>query len=60
VMRAKAVQLALYRLAWANLQGLADDRLDLVGAAFHYVGANQTIAPADLLNAAQLRGLING
>ncbi|MCW2524064.1 MAG: ATP-dependent helicase [Frankiales bacterium] len=58
--QAKAVQLALYRLAWAQLQGIDDSDLHRVGAAFHYVGANRTVAPADLLDASQLRRLING
>jgi DNA helicase-2/ATP-dependent DNA helicase PcrA len=57
---AKAVQLALYRLAWAHLQGLEDADLDQVSAAFYYVGADATVAPADLLSAEQLRLLING
>ena len=55
---AQAVQLALYRLAWARLIGLADADLDQVQAAFHYVGANRTVAPVDLLDADQLRALI--
>jgi DNA helicase-2/ATP-dependent DNA helicase PcrA len=57
---AKAVQLALYRLAWADLRGIPDAELDSVGAAFYYVGANRTVAPANLLDAGQLRELING
>jgi DNA helicase-2/ATP-dependent DNA helicase PcrA len=58
--RAKAVQLALYRLAWAELRGIPDGELSRVGAAFHYVEANLTVAPADLLDADQLRRLIDG
>ncbi len=58
--QAKAVQLALYRLAWASLQGLPDAEVGSVGAAFYYVGAEVTVAPANLLDAAQLRELING
>jgi DNA helicase-2/ATP-dependent DNA helicase PcrA len=57
---AKAVQLALYRLAWADLRGIPDTELDSVGAAFYYVGAGRTVAPANLLDARQLRKLING
>jgi DNA helicase-2/ATP-dependent DNA helicase PcrA len=57
---ASAVQLALYRLAWAGLRGIEDHDLDRVGAAFHYVPAGLTVAPADLLGARQLRELING
>ncbi|HEV2885675.1 MAG TPA: ATP-dependent DNA helicase [Jatrophihabitans sp.] len=57
---AKAVQLALYRLAWAAIRGVPDTELDSIGAAFYYVGADLTVAPADLLDAGQLRELING
>jgi ATP-dependent DNA helicase UvrD/PcrA len=57
---AKAVQLALYRLAWADTRGIPDTELDSVGAAFYYVGAGRTVAPANLLDARQLRELING
>ena len=57
---AKAVQLALYRLAWAAIRGIPDTELDSVGAAFYYVGAGLTVAPANLLDAAQLRELVNG
>ena len=56
--RAKAVQLAIYRLAWAALRGIGDSELHTVGAAFYYVGAGVTVAPADLLDAGQLRELI--
>ncbi|HEX8306159.1 MAG TPA: ATP-dependent DNA helicase [Jatrophihabitans sp.] len=57
---AKAVQLALYRLAWAAIRGIPDSELGSVGAAFYYVGADRTVAPANLLDAGQLRELING
>jgi DNA helicase-2/ATP-dependent DNA helicase PcrA len=57
---AKAVQLALYRLAWAAIRGVPDAELDTVGAAFYYVGAGLTVAPTNLLNARQLRELVNG
>src|SRR5690606_8401939 len=50
--RAAAVQLATYRLAWADLSGTP---LDRVGAAFHYVRVNQTVRPVDLLDASGLR-----
>ncbi len=59
-LSSRAVQLALYRLAWAAIQGIDDSALDTVGAAFHYVAAGTTIAPADLLSAGQLRELVNG
>ena len=47
-----AVQLAAYRLAWARLCGIGDDDLHRVQAAFHYVRSNETVQPADLLDAA--------
>lgn len=50
-----AVQLAAYRLAWANIVGCEPSR---VRAAFHYVAANLTVAPADLLDEAGLIALI--
>ncbi|MFC0037568.1 ATP-dependent DNA helicase [Actinomadura rayongensis] len=52
---AAAVQLAAYRLAWAELTGVP---LERVSAAFHYVRANRTIRPADLLDAAGLAALL--
>jgi DNA helicase II / ATP-dependent DNA helicase PcrA len=45
--RVAAVQLAAYRLAWAQLTGVDVDR---VSAAFHYVAADVTVRPADLLD----------
>ncbi|HEY2041445.1 MAG TPA: UvrD-helicase domain-containing protein [Jatrophihabitans sp.] len=56
----KAVQLAVYRLAWAALRGIDGAALDSVGAAFYYVGADVTVSPADLLSSEELRMLING
>ncbi|MFC4532433.1 UvrD-helicase domain-containing protein [Sphaerisporangium dianthi] len=53
--RAASVQLAAYRLAWAHLAGVPVDK---VGAAFHYVRANETVRPVDLLDAAGLVRLI--
>ena len=50
-----AVQLALYRLAWAKLQGID---LLRVSAAFHYVPTGLTDRPADLLDEAGLIALI--
>ncbi|GAA5158643.1 ATP-dependent DNA helicase [Pseudonocardia eucalypti] len=52
---ALAVQLAAYRLAWA---ALADCPVDRVRAAFHYVRADVTLRPADLLDADGLRRLL--
>ncbi|MEV0725553.1 UvrD-helicase domain-containing protein [Micromonospora purpureochromogenes] len=52
-----AVQLAVYRLAWAELAGVPVDR---VGAAFHYVREGVTVRPTDLLDADGLTALIGG
>jgi DNA helicase-2/ATP-dependent DNA helicase PcrA len=54
---ALSVQLAAYRLAWAALAGCPVER---VRAAFHYVRADVTLSPADLLDAAGLRALLRG
>ncbi|GAA2713696.1 ATP-dependent helicase [Micromonospora olivasterospora] len=54
---AAAVQLAVYRLAWAELAGVPVDR---VGAAFHYVRDGVTVRPADLLDVDGLTRLITG
>jgi DNA helicase-2/ATP-dependent DNA helicase PcrA len=53
--RFASVQLAAYRLAWAELVGVP---VDQVSAAFHYVRANVTVRPADLLDAAGLAALL--
>jgi DNA helicase-2/ATP-dependent DNA helicase PcrA len=53
--RAASVQLAAYRLAWAHLAGVP---LDRVSAAFHYVRANRTVRPVDLLDADGLVALV--
>ncbi|MEV5568671.1 ATP-dependent DNA helicase [Spirillospora sp. NPDC052269] len=53
---AAAVQLAAYRVAWAELAGVP---LEQVSAAFHYVKANHTIRPADLLDVAGLAALLD-
>ena len=52
---ALAVQLAAYRLAWADLAGVPPER---VRAAFHFVRADVTLRPADLLDAEGLRALL--
>ncbi|ASO18583.1 DNA helicase-2/ATP-dependent DNA helicase PcrA [Actinoalloteichus hoggarensis] len=52
---ALAVQLAAYRLAWA---ALSNTPLVQVRAAFHYVRADRTVRPADLLDAEGLRALL--
>jgi DNA helicase-2/ATP-dependent DNA helicase PcrA len=53
---AASVQLAAYRLAWAELSGTP---VEAVRAAFHYVRLDRTTAPVDLLDAAQLRELVD-
>ncbi|WP_300609860.1 ATP-dependent DNA helicase [Trebonia sp.] len=53
---AVAVQLAAYRLAWAALADVAQDR---VRAAFYYVRHDLTVRPADLLDEAGLVALID-
>lgn len=52
---AVGVQLAMYRLAWANLAGVAPAR---VRAAFHYVKDNATLNPADLMAEPELERLL--
>jgi DNA helicase-2/ATP-dependent DNA helicase PcrA len=54
---AAAVQLAAYRIAWAELAGVP---VEQVTAGFHYVRDGQTVRPADLLDAAQLVDLVAG
>jgi DNA helicase II / ATP-dependent DNA helicase PcrA len=51
-----AVQLAVYRLAWAKLQGIP---VEHVAAAFHYVPTNTTDRRANLLSEAQLIDLLS-
>ena len=50
-----AIQLALYRLAWAKLQGVG---VNSVKAAFHYVPTGITDSPADLLDEPGLIALL--
>ncbi|MQA87769.1 MAG: AAA family ATPase [Streptosporangiales bacterium] len=52
---AAAVQLAAYRLAWAEL---ADVPVERVRAAFYYVRTGETVRPVDLLDAAGLAALV--
>lgn len=63
--RAVAMQLAAYRLAWAELmsarmvaRGEPPVALERVRAAFHYVRTARTISPADLPDAGDLVRLI--
>ena len=50
-----AIQLALYRLAFAKLNGIS---LDRVSAGFHYINENVTVRPSDLLDESELIELI--
>ncbi|MBT0994470.1 DEAD/DEAH box helicase [Cellulomonas sp. DKR-3] len=52
---AREIQLAVYRLAWSRWSGLP---LDRVGAAFHYVAANETVRPRTLLGEAEIEALL--
>lgn len=52
---AAAVQLAAYRLAWAELAAVP---VEHVRAAFHYVRDGVTVRPADLLDVAGLTALV--
>ena len=54
-LRAKAVQLAAYRLAWARLKGVP---VDEVRAAFFYVADNQVVRPHDLGSAQELEQIV--
>ena len=51
-----AVQLAVYRLAWAKLKGIDSAH---VSAAFHYVPSGQTDRSADLLTETELIKLLS-
>jgi DNA helicase-2/ATP-dependent DNA helicase PcrA len=54
---ADPLQLALYRLAWAELTGTP---LHRVRAVFHYVRSGQTVEPDDLPDRAELERIISG
>ena len=51
-----AIQLAMYRLAWAQLSGTD---ISKISAAFHYVPTSVTDRPADLLDEMALIELIS-
>ncbi|WP_174566211.1 PD-(D/E)XK nuclease family protein, partial [Nocardia pseudovaccinii] len=60
---AVAMQLAVYRLAWARLMAARDhgteaEMLERIGAAFHYVRTGRTIAPVELPGPGELAELI--
>ncbi|RNL77270.1 ATP-dependent helicase [Nocardioides marmorisolisilvae] len=52
---ADPLQLAVYRLAWAELVGVPVEK---VSAAFHYVRTGETVEPDDLLDRPGLEGLL--
>jgi DNA helicase II / ATP-dependent DNA helicase PcrA len=54
---ADPLQLAVYRLAWAELTGTP---LDRVRAVFHYVRSGQTVEPDDLPGRAELERIVRG
>lgn len=54
-LQTKAVQLAVYRLAWSRLKGVP---LEDVRAAFYYVSENLVVRPHDLGSAGQLEKII--
>jgi DNA helicase-2/ATP-dependent DNA helicase PcrA len=56
-MRQAAVQLAVYRLAWAALSGCPQSS---VRTAFHYVRTGTTVTPDELPDAAELAVLLAG
>jgi DNA helicase-2/ATP-dependent DNA helicase PcrA len=53
--KSAAIQLAVYRLAWATLQNI---ELEKVSAAFHYVPTSITDRPADLMGRDELIALL--
>jgi len=53
---ADPLQLAIYRVAWAELSGMP---LDRVRAAFYYVRSGNVVAPLDLLERAELERLVS-
>jgi DNA helicase-2/ATP-dependent DNA helicase PcrA len=55
-LRHAAVQLAVYRLAWASLAGCREDK---VRAAFHYIRSGHTVSPDFLPGADDLAALLD-
>ena len=53
--RHAAIQLAVYRLAWAGLRGCP---VESVRAAFHYVRSGVTVMPDSLPDAEELAALL--
>jgi DNA helicase-2/ATP-dependent DNA helicase PcrA len=54
-LKTRAVQLAVYRLAWARLKGVP---LEHVSAAFYYVADDAVVRPHDLGTAEELENII--
>jgi DNA helicase-2/ATP-dependent DNA helicase PcrA len=54
---ADPLQLAIYRTAWAQIAGVAEES---VGAAFYYVGSGTVERPAALPSGAELERLLTG
>ncbi|WP_297793391.1 ATP-dependent DNA helicase [Mycobacterium sp.] len=54
-LRQAAVQLAVYRMAWAALAGVPEST---VRTAFYYVRARTTVVPDELPSAAEVAGLL--
>ncbi|HET8878582.1 MAG TPA: 3'-5' exonuclease, partial [Arthrobacter sp.] len=54
-LRTRAVQLAVYRLAWSRLKGVP---LEDVRAAFYYVADDAVVRPHDLGSAAELERIV--
>ncbi len=54
-LRTRAVQLAVYRLAWSRFKGVP---LEDVRAAFFYVADNEIVRPHDLGTAEQLEAIV--
>ncbi len=55
-LQLNAVQLAVYRLAWAGLRGCP---VSSVRAVFHYVRSGRTIVPDALLSAEEVAELMD-
>ncbi len=53
--KSAALQLAMYRIAWAKLSG---SDITEISAAFHYVPTGETDKPADLMSEAELINMI--
>lgn len=55
--RHRDVQLSMYRIAWAEREGLEVDDVD---AVFYYVATDETVRPERLLTRAELEALARG